>query len=183
MFQPSVPSPSIPPPAGVFRPSVLFAVACGALAGGCDRLASRPDPAAAVAQPLTAPGTRVPPGSLGRALHYGLRVLGVQQCRPEPGGRTDVDRLGVEVAIEATAGLQVPANPYYALLVDVNNQIHEATLGGCPSELVAVVLQPGESTRGSFTFELPRQTQAAALLYAPALASGEREELSLALAP
>lgn len=117
--------------------------------------------------------------------HYTLRVIGVESCRTS-GATSPADttrRVGVNVSIEPTAEVQVPANPYYARLLDEHHQVHEATLGGCGAPLAPPLPQRGQAARGYIVFDVPRASRQLTLLYAPELVDLPAEEISIALGP
>ena len=69
----------------------------------------------------------------------------------------------------AVSDVQVPANPYYALLIDEEGRAYEATLGGCEPALPNRLLEHGESARGWLTFDVPENSRKLQLAYAPRL--------------
>jgi hypothetical protein len=91
-------------------------------------------------------------------------------------------RVGVEVRLHARGELQIPANPYYALLIDGKNIAYEATLGGCTPPLSPSLLAPGQSARGWISFDVPRDSQNWRLSYAPELIQAPDDELVFQLA-
>jgi hypothetical protein len=117
--------------------------------------------------------------------HYSLRVLGVEACRASSalGPADSTRRIGVELAIEPTGDVQVPANPYYARLLDERQQVHEATLGACGAPLSPPLPQRGRAARGVVVFDVPRASRQLTLLYAPELVDLPKEEVSIALGP
>jgi hypothetical protein len=128
------------------------------------------------------PDQIVPKGVVARSEHYDLQVSALAECSDErgaEGGR----RVGVLVTLQARGLAQVPANPYYALLVDGEDEVHEATLGGCTPALPIRLLEAGQSAHGWVSFDVPRQRANFSFSYAPLLASGEREETRFRLSP
>ncbi|HKO90733.1 MAG TPA: hypothetical protein VJU61_06265 [Polyangiaceae bacterium] len=124
----------------------------------------------------------MPRGVVARSEHYEMQVSTLAECGSAPGaagGR----RVGVLVSLQARGRLQVPANPYYALLVDSENVAYEATLEGCTPALPVRLLDAGQSARGWVSFDVPRQRGNFSFSYAPLLASGEREETRFRLSP
>jgi hypothetical protein len=85
--------------------------------------------------------------------------------------------------LTASGGVQVPANPYYALLIDRTNVVYEATLADCNGSLSPTLLEPGQTGQGWITFEIPKRSVGHALAYAPALTGAPREELVFDLGP
>jgi hypothetical protein len=117
--------------------------------------------------------------------HYVLRVLRVETCRTS-GAAAPADstrRIGVELSLEPTSDLQVPANPYYARLIDEQRQVHEATLGGCGAPLSPSLPRRGQPARGYVVFDVPRTSGQLTLTYAPELVDTPREEVSIVLGP
>lgn len=96
-------------------------------------------------------------------------------------GSAATRRIGVELEIEPTGDLQVPANPYYARLVDAEHNVYEATLGGCGTELAPTLPARGQTARGWVVFELPRTARAVSLVYAPELLGASKSELVIEL--
>lgn len=92
-------------------------------------------------------------------------------------------RLSVEVTLKASGDVQVPANPYYALLVDTTKAVYEATLGDCNGSLSPTLLAPGQTAHGWLTFDVPKKSAGHELVYAPAVAGAPREELVFDLGP
>ncbi len=92
-------------------------------------------------------------------------------------------RLGVLVTLQARGAAQVPANPYYAQLIDAQNVAHEATLSGCTPALSPALLEGSQLARGWIIFEVPRGATDFLLAYAPLLATGQRPEVTFRLAP
>jgi len=115
--------------------------------------------------------------------HYELRVLRVEDCRaagasaPADGSR----RLGLEIVLTPTSDVQVPANPYYARLLDEHQQIYDATLGACGAPLSPSLPRRGESARGVIVFDVPRGSRRLTLLYMPELVGAPKEEASIDL--
>jgi hypothetical protein len=90
----------------------------------------------------------------------------------------------VNISIEPSTDVQVPANPYYARLLDEHGLLHEATLGGsCGAPLSPALPQRGQPARGYVVFDVPRASRELTLLYGPELAELPREEASIALGP
>jgi Domain of unknown function (DUF4352) len=155
---------------------VLFGLACQARPNAEGEQAR-----AMEARAVTALGALVPMGSLGRAPHYEMSVLGSEECAGHSRGRPEDGLIwGVDVTVRASNDLQVPANPYYALLIDKENRVFEAVLDGCRPALDPGLLRPGETAQGWISFALPRAASRLKLVYSPALTSGVPEELSFA---
>jgi hypothetical protein len=118
-----------------------------------------------------------------RTPYYQLRASLPEECSPpRPAlGSTATRRLGIELAIEPTSDVQVPADPYYARLVDAERNVYEATLGGCGAALAPTLPARGQTSRGWIVFELPRTARAVTLLYAPELVGASKTELAIEL--
>ena len=150
-----------------------FVLAGLAVASSCQRVERR-------AESLAPPPERV-----ATTAHYTLRVLGVETCRTS-GASAPPDssrRIGVNISIEPAADVQVPANAYYARLLDEQRQVHEATLGGCGDPLAPPLPHRGQTARGYVVFDVPRTSRQLTLLYAPELVDLPTEEVSIALGP
>lgn len=114
-----------------------------------------------------------------------MRVSIPEQCALIPEGDLNAHsrRLSVQVTLKASGDVQVPANPYYALLIDSTNAVYEATLGQCNGPLSPTLLEPGQTGQGWITFDIPKRSTGHALMYAPALIGAPREELVFDLGP
>lgn len=130
-------------------------------------------------------GAPIAAGTWGRATHFQMRVSIPEQCTLAPEDALDArsKRLSVEVTVKASGDVQVPANPYYALLVDRTNAVYEATLGKCNGSLSPTLLEPGQTGQGWITFDVPKKSAGHKLVYAPALTGAPREELVFDLGP
>jgi hypothetical protein len=159
---------------------VKDAIAWGILAAwavGCraeDRAADLSDPAA--------PGAGRP-GMTVRATHYSIVASELKDCPPTENGSANVDRrrVGVEIRLERTGHVQVPANPYYAKLVDGEGNVHEATLGGCGAALAPTLPSRGRAARGWIVFEVPPTARDFTLTYTPELVRAPIEEVVIQL--
>jgi hypothetical protein len=118
-----------------------------------------------------------------RTEYYQIRASLPEECSaPRRASRsTDTRRLGIELAIEPTSDVQVPADPYYARLVDAERNVYEATLGGCGAALAPTLPARGQTARGWIVFELPRTARPVTLLYAPELVGAAKAELAIEL--
>ena len=133
-------------------------------------------------QAVTAPDQVVPHGVVARTPHFDMQVSAATECErsgPSGAGR----RVGVLVTLQARSAVQVPANPYYALLVDAQSIAREPTLDGCSPALPSTLLQAPQLARGWINFEVPRGAGDFLLAYAPPLTTGEREEVTFRLSP
>jgi hypothetical protein len=118
-------------------------------------------------------------GSVGITPHYEMTASVPEECSvPGAAGPDEgLTKLGVEVTLSARGAVQVPANPYYALLIDSERRVFEATLGGCEPALEPRLLEPGESARGLVVFDVPERSRGLELVYAPRLSfSADRAE-------
>lgn len=118
-----------------------------------------------------------------RTPYYEIRASLPEECSPpQPAlGSTTTHRIGIELAIQPTSDVQVPADPYYARLVDAQRNVYEATLGGCGAALAPSLPARGQTARGWIVFELPRSARPVTLLYAPELVGVSKVELAIAL--
>jgi hypothetical protein len=114
-----------------------------------------------------------------------MRVSIPEACAlpPEDGLDAHSRRLTVEVTLKASGDIQVPASAYYALLVDRTKAVYEATLADCNGGLSPALLEPGQTSHGWLTFDLPKRSTEHELVYAPALTGAPREELVFDLRP
>jgi hypothetical protein len=114
-----------------------------------------------------------------------MRVSIPEACAVAPDGELDPysRRISVEISLKASGDVQVPANPYYAFLIDRTNTVHEATLGKCNDPLSPSLLEPGQTGHGWITFDISRRSAGLRLAYAPALVGAPREELVFDLGP
>jgi hypothetical protein len=133
-------------------------------------------------QVVTQPEQSVPRGVVARSEHYDLLVSGLSDCT-RPGFTGSGRRVGVLVTLQARTAVQVPANPYYALLIDTQHVVHEPTLGGCTPALPAALLQAPQTARGWIHFDLPRDSSGLSFVYAPPLLAGGRAETRFELQP
>jgi hypothetical protein len=122
-------------------------------------------------------------GALIRTAYYQLRVSAPQDCSPRshdapPAGAR---RIGVEVWLQPTASIQVPANPYYAKLVDSQGSVYEATLGGCGAPLGPTLPARGQPAKGWIVFEVPRTARDFRFTYTPELVGVTKSELTIEL--
>jgi hypothetical protein len=125
---------------------------------------------------------RTPAGNLIRTDHYQVRSSALKECSPERDGPLGgTRRVGVEVWLEPTGTVQVPANPYYARLVDGQGDAYEATLGGCGPPLAPTLPKPGLPAEGWIVFEVPRAARSFTLVYAPELVGATKSELAIDL--
>jgi hypothetical protein len=106
---------------------------------------------------------------VGATDSFFMRVSATKECRPPRHQKPNVSlvHMGVEVTLEARSDLVVPANPYYAVLVDDQSRVHEATLGGCSPALRARLLGTGQRAQGWLSFDVPSDALRFTLVYAP----------------
>lgn len=137
------------------------------------------------ARVLGAASTAVPIGQFAETSYFRMRVHEQGPClvedylKPAKGLR----RLGVEVTLEATGAQGVPANPFYATLETREGNRFESTLAGCRPVLEAEQLQPGQSTRGWLSFDVPESEVPAQLRYEPLVLGAGRQTVLLSLEP
>lgn len=156
-----------------------------ALALACDSSARNDTGASDTAPGATKRDALIAPGTWGRATHFQMRASVPEQCALVPDDELDARsrRLSVEVNLKASGDVQVPANPYYALLVDRTNAVYEATLADCNGGLSPTLLEPGQTGHGRLTFDIPKRSAGLTLVYAPALTGAPHEELVFDLGP
>lgn len=154
----------------------------------CQREREQPPPPAAAAAPSTPPLETDPPspreratraGEVASTSHFSMSFSTSKECATEPHfePREGFVTLGVEVTIQAPGAVQVPANPFYATLIDANNVVYESTLAGCQPALKASQLSNGQQVSGWISFDVPTQARGLRLAYAPVLLGAGREEL------
>jgi hypothetical protein len=127
--------------------------------------------------------TRVPTGAQATNAYFAIRVLNSKVCTvsphlaPPPG----VKKLAVELELTNRGDLEVPANPYYATLIDDKGVQFESTAIGCTPMLGGAPLLRGASTRGWVTFDVGESIVGQTITYEPALvgARSARAELEL----
>ena len=114
---------------------------------------------------------------------YELRVTSVEQCVPPPlaAPPAGTRRIGIELELRPLGDIQIPANPYYARLVDENGDVHDATLGGCGTALAPTLPERDQPARGFVVFDVPRRSSRFTLLYAPELVGAPKEQIVLEL--
>lgn len=153
---------------------------CCCLGHGACR-ASPPSAELAPATELTASAARAE--ATIRTAYYRLRASMPVDCHtPEPTlPSATTRRIGIELALEPTSDVQVPADPYYARLVDAERNVYEATLGGCGAALAPSLPGRGQTARGFVVFELPSKARPVTLLYAPELVGASKTELAIDL--
>lgn len=159
------------------------------LAIGCSKPAT--DQRASVASPeVTAAivsGTPGPArfGEPATNPYFEVRLLNSKPCAVEthfpsaPGTR----KVAVEIELRAVGAQEIPANPFYALLVDRDGRAYESTLAGCPPLLPAQRLGRGQSARGWVTFDVPEGVEARSLVYQPAVIGVAAPKAELSLEP
>jgi hypothetical protein len=146
-----------------------------------DAAAAPPAPAITPATPSPLALHRV--GEWVRATHYEIRVSAPEDCTKAARG-TPADptrRVGVEVTLVRVGDVAVPANPYYARLVDSAGNAYEATLGGCGAGLEPTLPARGETAHGYIVFDVPRSAEGFTFAYAPDVLGGPAEEIEVPL--
>lgn len=162
--------------------AVIGACVLASSATGCNA------PSSTANAPAPGDGTsplaqRVAAGQLASNEYFAVRVLNTKVCtmaahRTPPAG---IKKFAVELELQALGAAQVPANPFYATLVDDKAQRFESTALGCQPMLAAPALNNGASARGWVTFDMPESSLAQAVTYQPALIGlrSPRAELEL----
>lgn len=110
-------------------------------------------------------------GELAKTPYFEVRALNWKPCAVEAhlSPRAGLRKVAVEIELRAVGTLDVPSNPFYALLTDRDGKQFESTLAGCPPILPAARLATGETARGWVTFDIPETTVPHALVYQPAV--------------
>jgi hypothetical protein len=168
----------------VIRVDTSMALMLAGLLFGCPTSEPpEPDASTAAAALESTPSDRARAGSLIRTAHYQMRASTLEECSPpERDGREGgTRRVGVELWLEPTGTVQVPANPYYARLVDGQGDAYEATLGGCGPPLAPTLPTRGLPAQGWIVFDVPRTAHAFTLVYTPELVGAMKSELSIEL--
>lgn len=124
-------------------------------------------------------------GQVAHAPSYEMVVLGAKTCPPPAWHhvKTGYTRLGVEVEIRGKSTEPVPANPFYARLLDPEDKAYRPVFGGCDPDLRHKPLSSGDSVRAFITFEIPEATGRMRLRYEPQLKSLETLEFDLGASP
>ncbi|MGE3670821.1 MAG: DUF4352 domain-containing protein [Polyangiaceae bacterium] len=184
------------------RPNWARALVCGALllgVIGCKREPEadpvEPPPDAGSETKLAAPSSAAAndvggkPRGIGQVAHatsYEMVLLGAKTCPPPAWHhiRAGYTRLGVEVELRGKSSSQrVPANPFYARLMDPEGKAYRPVFGGCEPDLRHTPLAAEESVRAYITFEIPEATGRLTLRYDPQLKSPEALEFDLGMSP
>jgi hypothetical protein len=159
----------------------IRAIVLAALHLSCQRSDPRQGGVATLSEPA-APG-EARAGTSIRTAYYQIRSSAPQDCshdeRDAPA--TGARRVGVEIWLEPTGSLQVPANPYYAKLVDGDGNVYEATLGGCGPPLAPTLPSRGQPARGWIVFDVPRSARGLTLTYTPELVGATQSEVVIQL--
>lgn len=152
--------------------SLLILLVCGTpLLTNCRKEAPVPQGLDQPAALVTAGLAPVRFGELAKTPYFEVRALNRKPCAveahlsPPPGLR----KVAVEIELRAVGNLEVPSNPFYALLTDRDGKHFESTLAGCSPILPATRLATGETARGWVTFDLPETSVPHALVYQPAV--------------
>ncbi len=131
----------------------------------------------------TAGSAAVAQDGIASGTGYRMRVHGVRRCaadalHPTPEGEHWV---GVEIELDATGPGHVPANPFYARLVDESGRQYRSSPGPCVPELRHAPLGAGETARGWASFVVSDRAANLELRYAPRLPDAAGEELTFKL--
>jgi hypothetical protein len=136
-------------------------------------------PPTSPAESASAATSRV--GARVRTADYEIRASSPEDCtkasRSAPAELTR--RVGVEVSLVRLGAVQVPANPYYARLVDSAGNVYEATLGGCGAALAPTLPSRGQTAHGYVVFDVPHAAEGFTFAYAPELSGVEAEEITI----
>lgn len=140
------------------------------------------------ADPPTMISATLPPvrfGEEAKTPYFRMRMLNTKPCAVEPHLEPPpgVRKVSVEVELVASGKVDIPANPFYALLVDRDGRQFESTLAGCSPLLEAARLSIGQSARGWVTFDVPESSIPHALVYQPAVIGITAPKVELLLSP
>ncbi len=122
-------------------------------------------------------------GATARAAAYTMRVSQVKTCSTKSytKPRAGFEKLGVRVEITATSDTRVPANSFYARIVDRTGKEYRATFGGCAPDLRHTPLSRDEQATGWMTFEIPERLSGLRLTYSPYLGDAKPQPLEFTL--
>lgn len=125
------------------------------------------------------------PGQTAETAHFSMLVHGTKRCDVEPHFQppAGIQKFGVEVTITGLSALEVPVNPFYALLTDEKGERYEATLVGCTPQLKAQRVARGRSARGWATFQVPEASRGLKFSYSPTVIGAKRQDVLFALDP
>jgi hypothetical protein len=164
--------------------STLVAGACviASSSFGCN--ASKPQLAPNDSPMQAQPGAdRVVMGVEATNSHFSLRVLNTKACTlaPQLGPPPGIKKLAVELELHGMSNVEVPANPFYATLVDDKAQKFESTALGCAPMFAATRVVNGTHARGWVTFDVPESSVGQTIIYQPPLVgvASARAELEL----
>jgi len=115
--------------------------------------------------------------------YFTVRVLNTKVCTagprwPSPPG---LKKISVELELQARSATEVPANPFYATLIDDKGRRFESTMAGCSPVLEGTTLSNGAIARGWVTFDVPESAIGQTVLYQPALVGIQPEQAELQL--
>lgn len=161
-----------------FRRCAALALGAAFAAGGCNSGTATPAAGDAAAGPVSQ-------DQPAATADFRMRVRGVRQCTADrlhdaPPGR---HWLGVDVELEGTSARRVPANPFYARLVDASGHAHASQPGPCLPGLRHAPLGRGDVARGWIDFLVPDQATGLELHYAPRIPGASDDELVFKLRP
>lgn len=110
-------------------------------------------------------------GAEAKTPYFSLRVLNTKVCTlaPHLAAAPGIKKFAVEVELKGVGTTEVPANPYYATLLDDKGQRFESTALGCIPMLGGAPLTSGASRRGWVTFDVPESSVGQVVAYQPAL--------------
>ncbi len=119
--------------------------------------------------------------SLGHQIRtslYRLTVRGVRQCPPTAFEEPEKGHtwLGVDVELEALGATPVPANPFYARLVDADGHRYRARFDGCSPALDHPPLAQNAAAHGVITFEIPEHASGLVFSYDPRVPDQKQQE-------
>ncbi len=123
-------------------------------------------------------------GETASTADYKLTLKAVKLCTVDAPFKpaTGVKKLGVQLLVEGTSKLDVPVNPFYAVLSNSNGDRFEATLLGCKPQLQAGRVTRGHSASGWVTFDIPdSENRGLELMYKPVVIGASRTEVTFSL--
>jgi hypothetical protein len=122
-------------------------------------------------------------GELAVAPDYTMSVESDKECLEGSAfaSKRGYVKFGIEVSLEGTSAVEVPANPFYATLYDTGGDVYTSTLAGCDPGLSSVRVTAGKKARGFVTFEIPAASRKLELHYAPTIIGRGPQELKFSL--
>lgn len=123
-------------------------------------------------------------GETAATPHFTLKLSQLKPCSVEPhfSPPRGVRKLGLLLELSGSSSVEVPVNPFYALLHNSDGDRFEATLIGCTPQLRAGRLSKGQSASGWVTFDIPDDDASPLRFsYSPVMIGAGRQEVSFQL--